>query len=160
MLPVLPSKTTPEIDDLIVRVLSSSAALGRGIHPHILEEIARLMVKVNSYYTNAMEGNPSKLKDIDAALNTFRGDRRRRIESDPAFAVQPDLRIRELRLVQHPERAAIVAETEGVEKIHKDFLSTFFFSDDPRTKLRPKRAQFLEFFCGQWLGAAQGLGLP
>ncbi len=27
------------------------------------------MVKVNSYYTNAMEGNPSKLKDIEAALN-------------------------------------------------------------------------------------------
>jgi hypothetical protein len=25
--------------------------------------------KVNSYYTNAMEGNPSKLKDIEAALN-------------------------------------------------------------------------------------------
>ncbi|MBI4347985.1 MAG: Fic family protein [Elusimicrobia bacterium] len=29
----------------------------------------RLMLKVNSYYTNAMEGNPSTLKDIDAALN-------------------------------------------------------------------------------------------
>jgi Fic family protein len=69
MLPVLPSRTTPELEDLILRVTAASAALGKGIHPLILNEISRLMVKVNSYYTNSMEGNPSKLKDIDAALN-------------------------------------------------------------------------------------------
>lgn len=69
MLPALPSRTTPELDELIMHVLSSSAALGRGIHPFILDEIARFMVKVNSYYTNAMEGNPSKLRDIDNALH-------------------------------------------------------------------------------------------
>lgn len=69
MLPVLPSRTTPELDELTIAVLTSSAALGRGIHPLILDAIARLMFKVNSYYTNAMEGNPSKLKDIEAALN-------------------------------------------------------------------------------------------
>ncbi|MEK7858689.1 MAG: Fic family protein [Elusimicrobiota bacterium] len=69
MLPALPSRTTPALDDLVVKVLTSSAALGKGIHPLILDDIARLMLKVNSYYTNAMEGNPSKLKDIDAALD-------------------------------------------------------------------------------------------
>jgi Fic family protein len=69
MLPAIPSKVPPELDELIAKVLSSSAALGRGIHPLILNEIARLMHKVNSYYTNAMEGNPSKLKDIDNALH-------------------------------------------------------------------------------------------
>ena len=69
MLPPLPSRTTPELDELVLNVLTSSAALGRGIHPLVLDEISRLMVKVNSYYTNAMEGNPSKLKDIEAALN-------------------------------------------------------------------------------------------
>jgi Fic family protein len=57
------------LDDLILRVTANSAALGRGLHPLILDEIARLMVKVNSFYTNSMEGNPSKLKDIDAALD-------------------------------------------------------------------------------------------
>lgn len=69
MLPALPSRTTPELDGLVVKVVASSAALGKGIHPLILDDIARLMLKVNSYYTNAMEGNPSKLKDIDAALD-------------------------------------------------------------------------------------------
>ncbi len=76
MLPAIPSRTTAELDELIMHVLASSAALGRGIHPLILDEIARLMSKVNSYYTNAMEGNPSKLKDIDNALqNKFLKDR-------------------------------------------------------------------------------------
>lgn len=69
MMPVLPSRTTPELDQLMVNVIAASAALGKGIHLLILEEIARFMTKVNSYYTNAMEGNPSKLKDIEAALN-------------------------------------------------------------------------------------------
>lgn len=69
MFPVLPSRIPPELDQLIYEVTASSAALGKGIHPLILREISRLMVKVNSYYTNAMEGNPSRLKDIEAALN-------------------------------------------------------------------------------------------
>ncbi len=69
MFPVLPSRIPPELDQLILDVTTASAALGRGINPLILEEISRLMVKVNSYHTNAMEGNPSKLKDIEAALN-------------------------------------------------------------------------------------------
>ncbi|HAM36238.1 MAG TPA: Fic family protein [Elusimicrobia bacterium] len=79
MTPAIPSRTTPELDELIVNVLASSAALGKGIHPLVAAEIARLMVKVNSYYTNAMEGNPSKLKDIEAALNKkFSKDETRR----------------------------------------------------------------------------------
>lgn len=69
MFPVLPSKTTPALEQLALDVASSSAALGRGLHPLILAELERFMEKINSYYTNAMEGNPSKLKDIEAALN-------------------------------------------------------------------------------------------
>jgi len=69
MLPALPSKTNPELNQLVVDVIRSSAALGRGIHPLVLEEIAQFMTKVNSYYTNAMEGNPTRLRDIEAALH-------------------------------------------------------------------------------------------
>ena len=69
MFPVLPSKTSPALEELATEVIASSSALGRGLHPLILEEIGRFMEKINSYYTNAMEGNPSKLKDIEAALN-------------------------------------------------------------------------------------------
>ncbi len=68
MFPVLPSKHDPALEQLAIDVIASSSALGRGLHPLILAEIARFMEKINSYYTNAMEGNPSKLKDIEAAL--------------------------------------------------------------------------------------------
>lgn len=77
MFPVLPSKTTPVLEQLALDVAASAAALGRGFHPLILDEIARFMEKINSYYTNAMEGNPSKLKDIEAALN-------KKLSKDPA----------------------------------------------------------------------------
>ncbi len=69
MFPAFPSKISPELDQLIIDIIKNSAALGQGIHPFVLEEVARYMAKVNSYYTNAMEGNPSKLRDIEAALN-------------------------------------------------------------------------------------------
>lgn len=69
MTPVLSGKITPILDQLNVNVIKASAALGKGIHPLIVEEIARLLVLINSYFTNAMEGNPSKLIDIEAALN-------------------------------------------------------------------------------------------
>lgn len=68
MFPVLPSKTNPELEQAATDVIARSAALGRGLHPLLLAEIARFMEKINSYYTNAMEGNPSRLKDIEAAL--------------------------------------------------------------------------------------------
>jgi len=41
MFPVLPSKIPPDLDQLILDVATASAALGRGIHPLIREEIAR-----------------------------------------------------------------------------------------------------------------------
>jgi Fic family protein len=69
MFPALPSKPNSEINQLVFQIIKSSAALGKGLSPIVLDEVARFMTKINSYYTNAMEGNPSKLKDIDAALN-------------------------------------------------------------------------------------------
>ncbi len=72
MFPALPSKTSPEMDQLIIEIIKNSASLGRGIHPSVLAEVARYMSKVNSYYTNAMEGNPSKLRDIEAAFERHR----------------------------------------------------------------------------------------
>jgi len=77
MFPVLPSKMPPALEQLALEVASSSSALGRGLHPLILKEIARFMEMINSYYTNAMEGNPSKLKDIEAALD-------KKLSKDPA----------------------------------------------------------------------------
>jgi Fic family protein len=104
-----------------MRVLSSSAALGRGIHPFILDEIARLMLKVNSYYTNAMEGNPSKLRDIDNALhNKFLKDKAARnyqLEHVAHIQVQEDM-IKRLR----EEPALCICSEEFLSWIHAQFF--------------------------------------
>lgn len=69
MFPSIPSRTDEELDNLITGVIRLSASLGRGLHPKVADAIGEFMINVNSYYTNAMEGNPSKLKDIEDALN-------------------------------------------------------------------------------------------
>jgi len=69
MYPALLEKMDSELDDLQNSVLTESLGLGRGLSVKIIEAVSEFMMEVNSYYTNAMEGNPSKLKDIEAALH-------------------------------------------------------------------------------------------
>ncbi|MBI5299662.1 MAG: Fic family protein [Deltaproteobacteria bacterium] len=57
------------MDTLITDIIKLSAGLGSGIHPKVAGAISEFIIHINSYFTNAMEGNPSKLKDIEDALN-------------------------------------------------------------------------------------------
>lgn len=97
----------------MVEVLAESGRVGQGLHPLIVEEIARLMVRVNSYYTNAMEGNPSKLRDIDAAL-------------EQRFAPDAAARNYQLEHVAHVEvQNAMIARLKaepGLSVCSKEFL--------------------------------------
>ncbi len=68
MFPALPSKMDSELEGLRTDVIRLSASLGSGLHPRVAQSISELMLAVNSFYTNAMEGNPSLLGDIEAAL--------------------------------------------------------------------------------------------
>lgn len=67
--PTLPSKIDSELERLKISVINLSAKLGSGLHPKVVQSVAAFMLEVNSYYTNAMEGNPSLLSDIQDALN-------------------------------------------------------------------------------------------
>lgn len=69
MFPVLPIKIDAELEKLKTDVISLSAKLGGGLRPKVIQAISKFMLNVNSYYTNAMEGNPSLLSDIQDALN-------------------------------------------------------------------------------------------
>ncbi|MBI3298438.1 MAG: Fic family protein [Elusimicrobia bacterium] len=121
MPPALPSHSTPKLEELAVTILASSAAMGKGLHPLILDEIARLMLRVDSYYTNAMEGNPSKLKDIDAALNKeFSKDNAARnfqLEHLAHIQVQRDMRE---RLREEPGLS--VCSEEFLRWLHERFF--------------------------------------
>ena len=67
--PAIPSHSDEELDTLITDIIRLSAGLGSGIHPKVAGAISEFITHINSYFTNAMEGNPSKLKDIEDALN-------------------------------------------------------------------------------------------
>lgn len=122
MFPVLPSKIPPELDQLILDVTTESAALGRGINPLIIEEIARFMVKVNSFYTNRMEGNPSKLKDIEEALNkTLSEDKTTRNYQKEHLA---HIAVQEAMLGRLKEEAGLrICSEEFLCWIHREFYN-------------------------------------
>ena len=67
MFPLIPSKANTQISHVIARIEKEVQSLGRGINPFVLESVEQFMLPINSYYTNAMEGNPSRLKDIENA---------------------------------------------------------------------------------------------
>lgn len=69
MFPLLPSKIDSELEGLKDKVISLAAGLGGGLNPKVIQAISEFMLSVNSYYTNAMEGNPSFISDIQKALN-------------------------------------------------------------------------------------------
>lgn len=69
MFPTIPSQIDGELNELISDLIRLSSGLGAGINSKVLDSIGEFMLCVNSYYTNAMEGNPSKLKDIENALS-------------------------------------------------------------------------------------------
>lgn len=113
MLPALPSRSTPLLDELTLRVSTGSAALGRGLPAPLLDELARLLLRVNSYYTNGMEGNPSKLKDIDAALE-------KRLDADPA---RRSAQLEHLAHIEvQEEMLARLAAEPGLRVCSADFL--------------------------------------
>lgn len=120
MFPALPSRISPELEQLIIEVVTASAALGRGVHPLIVGEIARFMEKVNSYYTNAMEGNPSRLRDIEAALNNqFAPDavaRNYQLEHVVHIQVQREM-LRRLR----EEPSLCICSREFISWLHEQF---------------------------------------
>jgi Fic family protein len=69
MFPAFSKPNNPAIEELKARLLLDIPRLGADLKPAFRSELSSFMSSVTSYYTNAMEGNRSKLKDIEDALN-------------------------------------------------------------------------------------------
>jgi Fic family protein len=67
MEPMLPS-TPDELRDLGCEVLKRSAALDSKLHPLTRDAVVSLLHRINSYYSNLIEGNRTHLRDIERAL--------------------------------------------------------------------------------------------
>ncbi|MBI3533932.1 MAG: Fic family protein [Deltaproteobacteria bacterium] len=69
MFPVTVQKWDSELEELVSRLILSATNLGQmSPNPFFLEAVEIFLYQTNSYYTNSMEGNPSKLIDIENAL--------------------------------------------------------------------------------------------
>jgi len=66
--PLLPSKVHTDLTALSDELLALSRELTSGIHPKTAQAISESILLVQSYYTNSMEGNPTRLADIEKAL--------------------------------------------------------------------------------------------
>lgn len=122
MFPALPSQIDSKLNDLVSDLIRFSSNLGANISSKVLDSLGEFMLCVNSYYTNAMEGNPSKLKDIENALNNnFSSDasaRNYQIEHLAHIAVQ-----KEMSEKIKNNKGLNICSVEFLQWIHKHFYS-------------------------------------
>ncbi|MDH4101576.1 MAG: hypothetical protein OEV28_13505 [Nitrospirota bacterium] len=91
MEPMMPADFGKKVlEELAIEVIRKSAALSSALHPLTRRGIAELVRKVNSYYSNLIEGHNTHPVDIDRAL---RKD----------FSSEPAIRARQLESMAHIE---------------------------------------------------------
>ncbi len=68
MEPMMPADSAGELDDLAIEVIRKSACISAAIHPVTRRGIVELVRKMNSYYSNLIEGHNTHPVDIDRAM--------------------------------------------------------------------------------------------
>ncbi len=120
MEPMMPSDPTEELGDLAIEVIRKSAALSAAVHPVTRRGIVELVRKMNSYYSNLIEGHNTHPVDIDRALREdFSKDpakRARQLESKAHIEVQKCI---ESSIEDTPE--IVITSKSFLCWIHKEF---------------------------------------
>lgn len=120
MEPMLPSDSTGELGELAIEVIRKSAAISTAVHPVTRRGVTELVRKMNSYYSNLIEGHNTHPVDIDRALREdFSEDpakRARQLESKAHIEVQKCI---EFRIAAAPEIA--ITSKSFLCWIHKEF---------------------------------------
>ena len=120
MEPMMPADPAGELGDLALEVVRKSAALGAAVHPITCRGVVELIRKMNSYYSNLIEGHNTHPVDIDRALREdFSKDpakRARQLESKAHIEVQ---KLIEASIEDSPER--VITGKDFLCWIHKEF---------------------------------------
>ncbi|HMN13448.1 Fic family protein [Geobacter anodireducens] len=120
MEPMMPSDSTGELGDLAIEVIRKSAAISAAVHPVTRRGIVELVRKMNSYYSNLIEGHNTHPVDIDRAMREdFSKDpakRARQLESKAHIEVQKSI---ESRIEDAPE--IVITSKRFLCWIHKEF---------------------------------------
>lgn len=120
MEPMMPSDSTGELGDLAIEVIRKSAAISAAVHSVTRRGIVELVRKMNSYYSNLIEGHNTHPVDIDRAMREdFSKDpvkRARQLESKAHIEVQKSI---ESRIEDTPE--IVITSKSFLCWIHKEF---------------------------------------
>jgi Fic family protein len=120
MEPMIPSDSTGELGDLAIEVIRKSAAISAAVHPVTRRGIVELVRKMNSYYSNLIEGHNTHPVDIDRAMREdFSKDpakRARQLESKAHIEVQKCI---ESRIEDASE--IVITSKRFLCWIHKEF---------------------------------------
>jgi Fic family protein len=120
MEPLFPIDPAGELEALALELIRASASLGAAVHPLTRRGIMELVRKMNSYYSNLIEGHNTHPADIDRAMRKdFSPDpakRARQLESRAHIEVQ---KLIESRLGKNPELA--ITDKDFLCWIHKEF---------------------------------------
>jgi Fic family protein len=114
MEPMLPSAGAREREARALELVRSSAALGAHLHPLTREALVERLRRMNSYYSNLLEGHETRPIDIDRALESrlARDPQRRMLQLESAAHVEVQ-RLVDARLAGEPR----------LDVTHRDFLS-------------------------------------
>lgn len=69
MEPMFPTAKSEDLNDLAIKVIRQSAALGEKLHPLTRRGVIELVRTMNSYYSNLIEGHNTHPADIERAMS-------------------------------------------------------------------------------------------
>ena len=66
--PILPEQSLPALEDVACSVLERAARLAGKVREPLRADLAELTRWMHCYYSNLIEGQPTRVRDIEAAL--------------------------------------------------------------------------------------------
>lgn len=133
--PLFPAGKTEIIEDLAMKVVSRSGALGGRLHPLTLQAVIDLLRIINSYYSNLIEGHSTHPIDIERAMredySTDPG--KRDLQHESLAHIKCQRRIEE-RLLSEPDLN--IADPNFITWVHE-----IFYEQLPRELRQVKNPQ-------------------
>ncbi len=129
---VPPEFVDTELDSLIADILLNLGGLGAGFPAELCAELSSSLETVNSFYSNRMEGNPTKIGDVfDAVDGKIEGSREERdFKLEHRAHVLTSVRLREL-IASDPSVSP--SDPKFISLVHKTF-----FEDIPESLRKAK----------------------
>lgn len=83
MEPMLLDSLSPDIANITTEVGIKATEIGHRLHPETLKGLTKLVEIMNCYYSNLIEGHPTKPRDIEAALKSGATELTAKVPGDP-----------------------------------------------------------------------------